>query len=163
MASAVYDLEREMLAFARLSRNENGRRKIQPPTEILVMRSLKRDLINLCALCGMTLAFALFFGGPFLTEGSARAQDQAQPQQQPDHAQPPRTQPDQNQAQTGTFTGTVVKDGSDYMLRDSSGAIFKLDDAKRAKPFEGKTVKVTGELDEQAKVIHVESIEGAEA
>ena len=56
-----------------------------------------------------------------------------------------------------------MKDGSDYMLRDSSGAIFKLDDAKRAKPFEGKTVKVTGELDEQAKVIHVESIEGAEA
>lgn len=126
------------------------------------MRSIKRDLIDLCALCAMTLAFALALGSPFVGEGSALAQDQAEPQK-PDHAQPPQTQPDQNQAQTGTFTGTVAKDGSDYMLRDSSGAIFKLDDAKRAQPFEGKTVKVTGELDEQAKVIHVESIEGAEA
>lgn len=147
------------------------------------LRSIKRDLVDLCALCAMTLALALVLGSPFVGEDSAVAQDQAepqkldqaQPQQQPDHAQPPQTQSGQNQAQnqtenqaqnqaqTGTFTGIVVKNGSDYMLRDSSGAIFKLDDAERAKPFEGKTVKVTGQLDEQAKVIHVESIEGAEA
>ncbi|MGA2752741.1 MAG: DUF5818 domain-containing protein [Terracidiphilus sp.] len=118
------------------------------------MRSVKSDLIDFCALCSLTLALALVLGSPFVAAGSALAQEQAQPQQ-------PR--PDQSQAKTATFTGTVVKDGSDYMLRDSSGSIFKLDDAERAKPFEGKTVKVTGELDEQAKVIHVESIEGAEA
>jgi Protein of unknown function (DUF5818) len=164
MASAACDLEREMLASARLGRNENGRRQFNP-TEVLVMRSTKHNLFDLSILGAMALAFALAWGSPFVAggSGSAHAQDQAQPQQQPDHAQPPQTQPDQNQAQTGTFTGTVVKDGSDFLLRDSSGAIFKLDDAKRAKPFEGKTVKVTGELDEQAKVIHVESIEGAEA
>jgi hypothetical protein len=127
------------------------------------MRSIKRDLIDFCALCAMTLAFALVLGSPFVGEGSVVAQDQAQPQQPPDQAQPPQTQPDQSRAKSGTFTGTVVKDGADYMLHDSSGAIFKLDDANRAKPFEGKTVKVTGQLDEQAKVIHVESIEGAEA
>ena len=127
------------------------------------MRSLKHNLFDLSILGAMALAFALAWGSPFVAGGSAHAQDQAQPQQQPDQAQPPQTQPDQSQAKSGTFTGTVVKDGSDYMLRDSSGAIFKLDDANRAKPFEGKTVKVTGQLDEQAKVIHVESIEGVEA
>ena len=76
-------------------------------------------------------------GNPFISDGTAFAQGRAQAQQRPD----------QGQARSGTFTGTVVKDGSDYMLRDSSGEIFKLDDAERAKPFEGKTVKVTGQLD----------------
>ncbi len=135
------------------------------------MRSIKHNLFDLSILGAMALAFALAWGSPFVAGGSAQAQDQAQPQkpdqapapQQPNQAQPPQTQPDQSQAKSGTFTGTVVKDGSDFMLRDSSGAIFKLDDAERAKPFEGKAVKVTGQLDEQAKVIHVESIEGAEA
>ncbi len=125
------------------------------------MRSIRHNLFDLSILGAMALAFALAWGSPFVTGGSAHAQDQAQPQK-PDQAQP-QQQPDQSQAKSATFTGTVVKDGSDYMLRDSSGSIFKLDDAERAKPFEGKTVKVTGELDEQAKVIHVESIEGAEA
>ena len=59
--------------------------------------------------------------------------------------------------------GTVVKNGQKYALRDSSGAVYMLDDTDRAKPFEGKTVKVTGQLDEEAKVIHVESIESVEA
>jgi uncharacterized protein YdeI (BOF family) len=116
------------------------------------MRSIKRDLIDFAALCAVALAFALVLGSPFVSAGSAFAQDQAQPEQQPD----------QSQAKSGTFTGTVVKDGDQYALRDSSGAVFTLDDAERAKPFAGKTVKVTGQLDEQAKVIHVESIESAE-
>ncbi len=117
------------------------------------MRSIKHDLIDFAALCAMALAFALVLGSPFVAVGSAFAQDQAQPQQQPE----------QGQAKSATFTGTVVKNGDQYALRDSSGAIYTLDDTERAKPFEGKTVKVTGQLDEQAKVIHVESIESTEA
>jgi hypothetical protein len=81
-----------------------------------------------------------------------------EPQQQP---QP--DQPKQDSAKAATFTGTVAKDGEQYVLRDSSGGVYKLDDATRAKPFEGKAVKVTGHLDAEAKLIHVESIEGAEA
>jgi len=130
------------------------------------MRSIKRNLFDLSILGAMVLALALAWGSPFASAGSALAQDQAKPQQQqpqPDQAQPSQPQPDQSQAQTAAFTGTVVKNGSDYLLHDSSGATFKLDDSERAKPFAGKTVKVTGELDEQAKVIHVESIVGVEA
>ena len=137
------------------------------------MRSLKRNFFDLSVLGALTLAFALVWGSPFVGTSPAFAQDQAQPQQQPnqaqpqqpqpDQTQPQQPQPDQSQAQTATFTGTVVKNGDQFALRDSSGAVYTLDDSQRAKPFEGKTVKVTGQLDEQAKVIHVESIEGVEA
>jgi uncharacterized protein YdeI (BOF family) len=135
------------------------------------MRSLKRNFFDLSVLGALTLALAVVWGSPFVGTSPAFAQDQAQPQQQPgqtqpaqpDQAQPQQPQPDQNQAQTATFTGTVVKNGDQFALRDSSGAVYTLDDSQRAKPFEGKTVKVTGQLDEQAKVIHVESIEGVEA
>jgi uncharacterized protein YdeI (BOF family) len=135
------------------------------------MRSLKRNFFDLSVLGALTLAFALVWGSPFVGTSPAYAQDQAQPQQQPgqtqpaqpDQAQPQQPQPDQNQPQTATFTGTVVKNGDQFALRDSSGAVYTLDDSQRAKPFEGKAVKVTGQLDEQAKVIHVESIEGVEA
>jgi len=136
------------------------------------MRSIKRNLFDLSILGVMALVFALAWGSPFSGASSALAQDQAQPQQpQPDQARPqqqpdqsqPQQQPDQTQAKSATFTGTVVKNGDQYALRDSSGAVYTLDDAERAKPFEGKTVKVTGQLDEQAKVIHVETIEGVDA
>ena len=118
------------------------------------MRSFKRDLISLTAICALVLAFALAWGGSSGTVGSATAQSQPQPQQQPGQGQT---------TAASTFTGTVVKNGDQFMLRDSSGQVFGLDDSSKAKPFEGKTVKVTGELDEQAKVIHVENIEPAEA
>ena len=116
------------------------------------MRSIKSDLIEFSALCAVTLAFALVLGSPLIVAGSVLSQAQERP---------PR-QPEQNQDQAATFAGTVVKNGDQYDLRDSSGDVFKLDDAERAKAFAGRTVKVTGELDAQAKVIHVESIEGAE-
>jgi hypothetical protein len=116
------------------------------------MRSMKKDLSEFFALCSVTLVFALVLGGPFIAPGPVLARGQERPTQQSEQAQ----------AQAATFAGTVVKDGEHYDLRDSSGEVFKLDDAERAKPFAGRTVKVTGELDAQAKVIHVESIEGAE-
>jgi hypothetical protein len=131
-----------------LGQSENGLRAIAP--EVLVMRSIKSDLIEFCALCALTLAFGLVLGSPLIARGPALVQGQEQLPQQSE----------QNQA--ASFAGTVVKDGEQYDLRDSSGEVFKLDDAERAKPFAGKAVKVTGELDAQAKVIHVESIEGAE-
>jgi uncharacterized protein YdeI (BOF family) len=118
------------------------------------MNSLRRNLIDTSVLSAIVLAFALAWGSPFVTGDSAFGQQQAQPQ--------PQQQPDQKQSKTGTFTGTVVKNGDSYLLRDSSGMTYGLDDAERAKPYEGKTVKVTGELDEQARMIHVESIVSVE-
>lgn len=118
------------------------------------MRAMKKHLSGLGALSAVGLAFALVLGFALLDPGQvlARGQGQERPTQQSEHMQ----------ARAATFAGTVVRDGEQYELRDSSGETFRLDDAARAKPFIGKTVKVIGELDAQAKVIHVESIVNAE-
>jgi hypothetical protein len=68
-------------------------------------------------------------------------------------------QPKQEKAQSRTFTGTVVRDGEQYTLHESSGIVYLLDDSKRSEPFDGKSVKVTGCLGDEARIIHVESIE----
>ena len=114
-------------------------------------RSLKSNLIRIYAFCGAALALALVAGSPFIAAGMALAQEKTEPQQ-----------PDQNQSPAATFAGTVVKDGEQYDLRDSSGETFKLDASAQAKPYAGKTVKVTGQLDVKAKVIHIETIESVE-
>ena len=129
------------------------------------MQSIKRDLSIGLSASAFVFACALAWGSPFVAAGSdaATAQEpqQAQPQQtQPDQAQP-QQQPDQ--APTKTFTGTILKKGGNFVLRDVSGHVFRLDDPDSAQPYEGKSVKVIGQLDEQAMLIHVQSIEGTAA
>jgi hypothetical protein len=64
------------------------------------------------------------------------------------------------QPEAETFMGTILKDGENYVLSDSATkSRFKLDDAKKARPYEGKTVKVLGTLDKATNVIHVETIQ----
>ena len=118
------------------------------------MQPVKRDFVHISAVAALTFACALAWGSPFVSATPARTQDQSQPQ--------PQQEPVQNQSKAATFIGTIFKNGDTYVLRDSSGAMYGLDDSDRAKAFEGKTVKVTGQLDEQAKVIHVQDIESAE-
>lgn len=73
------------------------------------------------------------------------------------------TQPDKQAAKDVVVTGTIVKSGSTFVLRDSSGAVYKLDAQDKAGPFEGKTVKITGKLDAAAKLLHIEAIEAISA
>jgi Protein of unknown function (DUF5818) len=66
----------------------------------------------------------------------------------------------QAQPETETFMGTILKDGENYVLSDpATKSRYILDDAKKATPYEGKSVKVTGTLDKASKVIHVQTIE----
>jgi hypothetical protein len=88
----------------------------------------------------------LVWGHPLIDTGSRTLLIQGQEQQQ-------------EPAKSTTFTGTVAKDGDQFVLQDSSGGVYKLDDSERASSFEGKAVKVTGRLDEDAKLIHVDTIE----
>ncbi len=125
------------------------------------MQSIKRDLSAGLSITTLLFICALAWGSPFVAASSAleSVQTQEQPQQSQPQDQPQHAQPQQSK----TFTGTVLKSGAQYVLRDASGKVFKLDDPESAKPYEGKSVKVTGQLDEQAMLIHVESIEGNEA
>ena len=119
------------------------------------MQSIKGNFTVGAAVA--TLALAMTCG----TLASAHAQEPSKP---PVPQTQPAPMPDQtqDQAKSASWTGTIVKDGDGYSLKDSSGSTFRLDDASKAQQFEGKAVKVTGQLDEQAKMIHVESIEGSE-
>src|ERR1700682_2405429 len=64
------------------------------------------------------------------------------------------------QPEAATFMGTILKDGEDFVLSDSvTKTKYTLDNPKKASPYEGKAVKVTGTLDTSGHLIHVETIE----
>jgi hypothetical protein len=66
----------------------------------------------------------------------------------------------QAQPEVETFTGTIIKNGENFVLSDSATKTgYTLDNPKKASAFEGKKVKVTGTLDKSSHLIHVETIE----
>jgi photosystem II stability/assembly factor-like uncharacterized protein len=77
-------------------------------------------------------------------------------------AAPRPTMQQQSETQAKTFTGTVTKNGDNFVLSDSrSKTSHMLDDVRKASQFEGKKVKVTGTVDVANNIIHVETIEEA--
>lgn len=123
------------------------------------MMSIKlRSLLGLSA-CALLLASANAWGATERANAATPMPLIQEPQTPPSQAQPDQPTPNQDSAKTTTFTGTIMKDGEQYVLRDSSGGVYKLDDSSRAQAFEGKTVKVTGRLDANSKMIHVDAIQ----
>lgn len=84
-----------------------------------------------------------------------------QPEQQPDQQPPgqPANGQVQQQPTAQTFTGTILKDGSKWILKDSSGTTYQLDDQNNAKQYEGKQVKVVGNLEAKTNTLHIVSIQ----
>ena len=68
-------------------------------------------------------------------------------------------EPPQQQPAAQTLSGTIVKDGSRYVLKVSRNSTYELDDQDRAKRYEGKQVKVSGTLDASGNSFHIISIE----
>jgi len=97
---------------------------------------------------------------------SPSQQDPASPTTQaPSTQSPTTTQQPGEMSPTSTasqgqhsFTGNIVKSSGKYMLH-SAGADYRLDDQKQAKEFNGKQVKVMGDLDQSTNTIKVQSIE----
>ncbi len=54
-----------------------------------------------------------------------------------------------------TFSGTVVKQGDKYVLRDDSGQTYDIDHQTEVAKFDGKRVRVQGTLDPTGKKIMV--------
>lgn len=121
------------------------------------MKASKIQILLGISSCAMLLASAPAWGASALK--SAIPMPVIQEPQSPPAQSAPDQMPNPDASKSTTFTGTVVKDGEQYVLRDSSGSVYKLDDSQRAQTFEGKTVKVTGRLDSQSKMIHVDSIQ----
>jgi uncharacterized protein YdeI (BOF family) len=87
----------------------------------------------------------------------ANAQQAARDSQQPSAAQQPN---DMQTQDAKPFNGTIVKEKGKFVLKDTTTKMsYQLDDQDKAKQFEGKQVKVTGKLDLDSNLIHVENIE----
>jgi hypothetical protein len=74
----------------------------------------------------------------------------------------PTTTPLQTQAlpEAETFMGTILKNGESFVPSDSATKTRHiLDDPRKARPFEGRTVKVTGTLGIVKNLIHVQAIQ----
>jgi len=82
------------------------------------------------------------------------------PVPQPDQTNraPKPGDPQTEQTPVQTFVGKILKSGNSYVLNVTSEAEYKLAgvDASR---YDNKNVKVTGELEQGTKTIHVASIE----
>lgn len=110
------------------------------------MKTIKRELLLCMTLTAFVFVCALAWGKPFLSIASGTGTAYAQ-----------------QQTQAAQFKGTVLRNGEQFLLRDVSGQIFRLDDPQRVQAFEGKAVTITGRLDHEKKTIHVERIESANA
>jgi Protein of unknown function (DUF5818) len=92
------------------------------------------------------------------TQAPATQTQENQPSQTPD-ASGQATGGSQNSSATGvqSFSGTVLKSGDKYMLKDeASGNTYDIDHQDEVQKFEGKRVKVHGTLDASGKMIHLQ-------
>ena len=109
------------------------------------MRTIKRDLIIGISMCALVFACALVWGRPFVS------------------GDPGLTAARVAQTRQVTVTGTIVEQRDRCVLEDAAGKVYKLDDRANAlmdaRNCDGKSVEVTGELDEQASTIYVARIE----
>jgi len=123
------------------------------------MSTIKSKLVLSVSACALALATASAWGSGVATNSATPMPVIQEPQAPPAAAQSDQAAPNQDSSKSTTFTGIVMKNGEQYVLRDSTGSVYKLDDSSRAQSFEGKTVKITGRLDANAKMIHVDTIQ----
>jgi len=122
------------------------------------IRSMKFNHVTLTAkalLCIPLLA------APYV----ANAQNQAQQPDTNQQASPqtganqPGTQVDPSSSKAVMLSGTITREGSELVLKDTSGTEYHLDSQDRAAQYEGKSVQVTGKLDTSSNTMHVDSIQ----
>jgi hypothetical protein len=111
--------------------------------------SIKRDLVFGIILTALVFASALVFGGPFLATSPAPASTSVSAVQAPAH--------------TGNLNGTLSHNGKLVYLSDAKGISWRLDNVPYVRGIEGRLVSVTGKLNSQTRVMHVEKIEPIDA
>jgi len=127
---------------------------ISPPRRYTSMQLRTRIVMALGALYVIALALASSSQAMTMQPLLERALSaSAQEPQQPD-----TNQPNRSASKSETFTGTIVKNGSGFVLKDMTGSVYRLDAPEKAEPFEGKDVKITGKLEAETKLLHIEAI-----
>lgn len=65
----------------------------------------------------------------------------------------------QEEPASQTFTGIILRDGNTYVLKVSTKTAYPLAEQQKAKPYEGKQVRISGILDANGENLHILSIE----
>jgi hypothetical protein len=95
------------------------------------------------------------------TQTPATHQTPSAPQPTPSAPQPTPSNPPSSASSSSdaqySFVGSIVKNGDKFMLH-TGGADYQLDDQAQAGKFEGKDVKVTGQVDQSSQTIRLQSI-----
>jgi hypothetical protein len=58
-----------------------------------------------------------------------------------------------------SFTGTISKESDNFVLKVSPTTSYKLDNQQEVQQYEGQRVRVTGTLESEINLIHVDKIE----
>ena len=121
---------------------------------------MKRTSLILVAVFAMVMLPLAFGQTP--QPQDPNAQPSAVPSQETPNAQQPSnstpTSSSSAASDNHTFVGSIVKSSGKFMLQ-AGGTNYQLDDQTKAGKFEGKDVKVTGQLDNASNTIRVQAIE----
>jgi uncharacterized protein YdeI (BOF family) len=130
---------------------------------------MKRTSLILIAVFAMVMLPAAFAQGTPSQSQDPNTQPTATPAQQtpsaPDASQTPSTSAPSSSAAPSDaqrmFVGSIAKASSGKFVLHTGGTDYQLDDQAKAGKFEGKDVKVTGQLDQSSNTIKVQAIEAS--
>lgn len=130
-----------------------------------------RTSLILTAVFAMVMLPAAFAQGTPSQSQDPNTQPTATPSQQtpstPDASQAPSTSSSSTSSPSSAspsdaqrmFVGSIAKNSSGKFVLHTGGTDYQLDDQAQAGKFDGKDVKVTGQLDNSSNTIKVQSIE----
>jgi uncharacterized protein YdeI (BOF family) len=125
---------------------------------------MKKSILSLGSMGALAVILAVITSGILSQAQQTQSPpDQAAPPSQrgqqppPGQAAPPDSEAQSQAASTQTFSGTVVKAGDKYVLKDeSSGTAYDIDRQDLVKKYEGQKVRIHGTLDSSGKMIQVQ-------
>ena len=127
---------------------------------------MKRTSLILIAVFTMVMLPAAFAQGTPSQSQDPNTQPTATPSQQTPSAEPTQTPSTSSPSSSASpsdaqrmFVGSIAKASSGKFVLHTGGTDYQLDDQAQAGKFEGKDVKVTGQLDQSSNTIKVQSIE----
>jgi len=115
-----------------------------------------KEMIHRCLSLGFTLS-VMFAARRSATQANIPLKE---PIPLPLPPPPPTVMPDR--PSLTSFSGTVVRHGSRFALRECDGDLYALDSTGLAWPFEGEEVLISGYLNADSGLLHICAIEEVE-
>ena len=82
-----------------------------------------------------------------------------QPGEQPDQQAKAPGNSQSEPSPADSFTGKIVKDGAEYVLRAAGSTTYHLDQQSELQRFENQNVRVTGKLESGSNTIQVDEVD----